>query len=197
MDPIINCSGFKLNNFVIPPFKLNPGEFLRIYFPAPPKITLSESAILHKMIRSLIFKESEFEGFSVKTPFPYADLIIERPIIRLFYPLTVKRFLYKHQLSNKVIDKIISKLGLALDDKISTIGFGKQKALVLFALSNTSPTLSFDFNGLDYKRTIEIEQLVRDFIRNGKTVIGFDNQFFLQEKESINPTRKVIIKMNE
>ena len=181
--PIIKCTGFSLSDFWIPPFELYEGEMARLWIARTSADTPILGYDLHLDLSRLFAKKTFTEGLEVEYPAPFAATIEQWGFMQKMFPLTVDRFLMKRQkLSLKEAKDIKRQLALTGEEEIRRMEFNTRKKLTISALFMRNECITFDYYGLSPSGLEDLEVFVHEYLKNGSSVITFDNLHFLTDE---------------
>jgi hypothetical protein len=195
MKPLIENKGFKWKGFEIPAFTLNEGEMIRFWIQIIPTSDNISGYELARELKDILIKRKPITGLTINTSVSFAGDIDENKMKNLIYPLRVAEYLKKkRKLNREISDLVMQKLQLKGQEKIIEIELMKRKQLSIASLYELENCIAFDYYGLDPTGEEKVTELVRDKVYEGKSAIGFDNLYYLTEKEPYDFIKRIIVK---
>lgn len=191
----VKSGGFNLKGYNIPLFELKSGQLLRMWIQIIPPVNGKNGYNLIPYLEKLFLKKRKTEGLWVHKAIPFARFIPKRRFQNHF--LTVDKFLKKQRIPVDQHQQIKEFLDLAGNLKIRFLGATPGRILSMLAAWEKSDCIAFDYYGLGPADVEKINQLVYEKLQEGKSAIGFDNLYYLEEKEPFPAFTRIIIEQSE
>ncbi|MGD1848215.1 MAG: hypothetical protein ACFB10_22715 [Salibacteraceae bacterium] len=172
---IVESSGFLLNHFPVPQFKLQQGEVIGLNIGAGAHFFQLEKEIVHRLTG-----EIKCSGVHLHQRMAYAEPLLERWYHRMFLSQKIKNY-WLEQTGSKLHKQhpVLSALQIEADLPIERLNWSQRKWLSLFAHFEQTTTVIFNLQGLGPRAADQTMLKVRDFVDCGKAAFlidSFDDQ---------------------
>ena len=179
---VIDCKGFQIDRFYIPPFRLNEGEMINLecyggahFFPLSQQLaTLFSGLVKH-------------ENITVFEHMGYAERIKEDRLRQLFSPLTIEKYLKYHSKGGRLDDlklPFVKENSLSNTSLICRLGQDENRLLSIYAELTKQCGVIFDFLGVGSYSGEQIVDFILELInKENKCAILLNNFNDLQDKD--------------
>ncbi|WP_044213129.1 hypothetical protein [Flammeovirga sp. OC4] len=185
---ILSNEGFEIGDFIIPSFKLNEGEIIRLclyggshFFPLVDELTKIFMGI-NPSPRVKLFQKIAF-----------AEHIYPHGFKEYFYPLTIERYLKQNGQANFEDLKLFSGLDyITANTKIATLPGNQRKWLSIVSKLSLTKNIIFDLVGQDPMGATTTLKVIKSLLDQGYSAIfldnfddlemKFDREYYIKEK---------------
>ena len=179
---VLDCKGFKLGRFKIPPFTLNRGELVNLrLFSGGHFFDLTEK--LSQIFSGLV----KHDCVELTGDLEFAEHIYETRLKSMFFPITVEKYIRKHAQPTKMPLSILFAEQLDYKNSISRLAGNPRKFLSIYCVLSKSDGVIFDLAGNDPLGAEKIFRFVKDYVdhKNGYAILlnNFDD---FQEESTKN-----------
>lgn len=167
---LIENKGIRTDSFYIPPFELNEGEIIVLNLLGGQHFYETEM-----YLKDIFCGKSKNEDVLVHKRLAFVAHFLEPQFSRLFYPMTVGRYLKKNaNFDSPFATKIYETDWIKERTKVNTLAGNPRKLLSLYAtLSNTDCTV-FDVVGQGLQGARDTYKIVKNVVKNGGSAILLD-----------------------
>lgn len=167
---LIENKGIETDTFYIPPFNLNTGEIIVLHVFNGQHFYETEM-----FLKDVFIGKKKNENVIVRKDLTFVEHIIEPKIRRIFYPLTVGKYLNKNaDMNSPFASKIYDIKWINEKTKINTLAGNPRRLLSLYATLSKTKNIVFDLIGQDQQGANEVYKIVKDVVNNGGSSILLD-----------------------
>lgn len=167
---IVKSKGIKTDLYYIPPFELSEGELVVIYLYGG-----VHYYDLKMELVDIFTGKTRNDNVNIFRPLTFVEHFKESTFRRLFYPMTVGKYLNKKaNLKNNFAAKIYDIDWISKKTKVNTLAGNSRKLLCLYSTLSKTTDIVFDLAGQDPQGALDTYKIVRDTIRNGGSGILID-----------------------
>jgi hypothetical protein len=167
---VVQSKGIKIDNFYIPPFKLDKGDIVVIQLPSGPYF----SGLLFRLVDILTGKEKN-ENVELTAGLKFVNQVIETGWSRIFRPLTVERYIKRRgNPASELTQRVYETKDLKPKTRISRLPGNPRKLLSLLTTLSWTDKIIFDLAGVDPVGGQEVFNLVKRQISNSGATILID-----------------------
>lgn len=142
---IAQSKGFQIDDFKIPPFELNEGDFIVLYIGN----TLKSQYLRKKLFAFFSGKEKE-PNLVFNEKIEVVSNIYLKGIKEVLFPTTVKKYVYRNAKRPKdILSKLVAFDRITSGTKIATLPSTSRKLISLFTTYSHTTKIIFDLGGLD------------------------------------------------
>jgi hypothetical protein len=167
---IITSKGIKTDSYCIPPFELREGELV--------VICLYGGAHYYDLKMELVdifTGKTRNENVNIFQPLTFVKHFKESKLSRLFYPVTVGKYLRNNaNLDSSFANKIYEIDWIKENTKVGTLDTQQRKMLCLYTTLSKTNYIVFDLDGQDPQGALETYRIVKDSISNGGSGLLID-----------------------
>lgn len=179
---VIDCKGFKIDRFYIPPFQLKKGEMLIIecyggahFFP------------LSQQLAALFSGQVKHENITLFEQMGYAEPITEDRFKKIFNPLTIEKYLKNHSKNGRIDDLkllFLKENQLSNSTPIDRLKQDENRLLSIYAELTKHCGVIFDFLGIGPDSGEQIFDFTLELVnKENKCGILLNNFNDLQDKD--------------
>lgn len=177
---VLDCKGFKLEKFEIPPFTLNKGELINLQL-----FNGAHFFALEEKLVQIFTGVVKHEHVKILEKLEFAEHIGEKGLLKRLFPTTVGKYLKKNAKPFDMPLSIFPDDRLKPKTSLSRLAGNPKKFLAIYCALSKCDGLIFDLVGSDPLGSEKIFDIVKDFVdrKNGYAILlnNFDD---LKEKST-------------
>ena len=176
---VLDCKGFKLGRFKIPPFILNRGELINLrLFNGGHFFDLEEK--LSQIFSGLV----KHDCVELTGDLEFAEHIFDTGLKSMFFPMTVEKYIRKNAKPTEMPLSIFLDEQIDYKTSISRLAGNPRKFLSIYCVLSKSDGVIFDLTGNDPLGAEKIFKFVKDFVDNENGYAILLNNFDDFQEES-------------